>query len=115
MTDEVVDYSEAQLETNYRQLAAQVGNLLARIASPKLLERVGELPAAVHEEDQALHELLRNMRGGFEARMEKFEIQRALDGVMDVVMEVSNLAISTLTVGEQTFHDASAMDCECFF
>jgi hypothetical protein len=47
--------------------------------------------------------------------MEKFEIQRALDGVMDVVMEVSNLAISTLTVGEQTFHDASAVDCECFF
>jgi methionyl-tRNA synthetase len=66
--------------------------LLSRIASPKLLERVGELinTTSVHEEDAAVEEMLRSAREAFEGRMEKFEIQRALEGVMDLVMEVGS-------------------------
>ncbi len=97
-----IDYSEDQLKVHYNLLASQIGNLLGRISSPKLLSRFLELPtdnsatnvsqSAEDGESDAASDLklqLSWMRDLFEKRMEDREVTKALEGVMEVVAEVS--------------------------
>lgn len=79
------DYSPAEIETQYKQLASQVGNLLGRISSPKLLDRVGVSTRI----DCPLQSMLDELRPKLESRLDRYEITRACEDVMDVVAEAN--------------------------
>ena len=76
------DYSAENLEVHYRLLADQMGNLLARLASPRILGRVTQWQG---ERVDGLGE----MRDAFEKRMEGYAVTRACEGVMDAVAEAN--------------------------
>lgn len=80
------DYSPQEIETQYKQLASQVGNLLGRISSPKLLDRVSATPIAI---DCRLSTMLGDLCAKLEDRLDRYEITRACEDVMDVVAEAN--------------------------
>jgi methionyl-tRNA synthetase len=81
------DYSEEQLGVTYRILADQIGNLVARISSPSLLRKVKRFDNG--DQDPELDEALSTMRNEFGSRMEAYQITRACEGVIEVIMAVS--------------------------
>lgn len=109
------DYSPVQLETHYRILASQLGNLVSRISSPKLLSRAlvafdndeirkslsAPTPTSTKvtslEQDQAadLMALIDGLKTGIESRLDNFEITRLCEEVMDVVAEANKLFTAT--------------------
>ncbi|RSH81542.1 methionyl-tRNA synthetase [Saitozyma podzolica] len=83
------DYSEEQLGVNYRLLADQIGNLVARISSPSLLRKVKRFDDG--DRDSELDEALSTMRNEFGSRMEAYQITRACEGVIEVIMAANRL------------------------
>lgn len=77
------DYSEEELAVHYRILADQIGNLLSRISSPKILSKMGTFKAEDREVE--FDKQLSGLRDKFEEQMEAYGISRACEGVMDVV------------------------------
>lgn len=90
----MTDYSADELDKNYKILAAQMGNLAARIASPKLQKRFldslksdkialdGEVDA------QPIIKMLGELKGQMEERLDGLDFCRALEGVMELIAEV---------------------------
>lgn len=85
----VIDYSQDELAVQYRQLADNLGNLLSRISSPRLLNKMDEWQED-RDADEEMDSLLASMRDNYEERMESVGITRACEGVMDVVQAVSD-------------------------
>ncbi|WVQ77273.1 methionine-tRNA ligase [Cryptococcus sp. DSM 104548] len=85
------DYAPDQLEVHYRLLAAQIGNLLSRLSSPKILNKATAPFSPSSDNDPELDGLLANMRGEFERRMEVYGVGPACAGVMDVIFAANKL------------------------
>ena len=86
-----LDYSEEQLRSNHHILASQLGNLVARISSPQVINKV-QVPAS--DKDVSMNNiaqldgLLGGLRDEVKSRMEKYEVTRACEAIMNVVSEV---------------------------
>lgn len=81
------DYSEDEMGVSYRILADQVGNLLSRISSPKILAKMQAF--AESDRDRAMEEALTGLREKVCSHMEEYAVTRACDSVLDVVATVS--------------------------
>lgn len=85
------DYSSDELAVSYRQLADQIGNLLSRISSPRLLAKMQPWTSA--DRNAELDAQLESLREMFETRMEEVEISQACEGVMDLIATVGLLLL----------------------
>jgi hypothetical protein len=81
------DYSAASLSTSYRHLSDQIGNLLQRISSPKLLLAVGDFRQ--QDRDAELDGLMSGLRDTVDTKMATYEITAVCQTVMELVMAVS--------------------------
>ncbi|ODN80043.1 methionine-tRNA ligase [Cryptococcus amylolentus CBS 6039] len=89
--DAGLDYAPDQLEVHYRLLASQIGNLLSRLSSPKILNKATAPFSFSSDNDPELDGLLSNMRGEFERKMEVYGVGPACAGVMDVIFVANKL------------------------
>lgn len=80
------DYSEGELEASYGRLQDQIGNLVSRVASRKVLGFVG---AWEGKRVPHLDAALVGLRDEVEARYEDFNISAACSPVLDVLGEVN--------------------------
>jgi methionyl-tRNA synthetase len=80
------DYSEEELAVSYRVLADQVGNLLSRIASPKVLKKMGTFEEG--DRDVGVEEKLNGLRERVCGAMEGFAVTRACESILEVVATV---------------------------
>jgi len=80
------DYSEEELAVSYRVLADQVGNLLSRIASPKVLKKMGTFDDG--DRDIEVEEKLNDLRDRVCGAMEVFAGTRACESILEVVSTV---------------------------
>lgn len=69
-------------------LADQMGNLLSRICSPRLLAKMTPWSESA-DRDEELDLLLSGLRHTFEGRMESMAISKACEGVMEAILAVS--------------------------
>jgi len=81
------DYSEDEMGVSYRTLADQVGNLLSRISSPKILAKMQ--PFTESDRDKGMEETLSGLRERVCGHMEEYAVTRACDSVLEVVGTVS--------------------------
>lgn len=80
------DYSEAELEASYGRLQDQLGNLVSRLSSPKVLANVGSFDGKnVPHLDSALG----GLRDEVEARFEECNISAACEAVLSMLGEVN--------------------------
>jgi methionyl-tRNA synthetase len=84
------DYSEDEMGVSYRTLADQVGNLLSRISSPKILAKMQAF--SENDRDKDVEETLSGLRDRVCAHMEEYAVTRACDAILEVVALVSTLA-----------------------
>jgi methionyl-tRNA synthetase len=82
-----VDYSSDELAVAYRQTSDQIGNLLSRISSPRLLSKMK--PWTPEDENVELDEVLSGLRGTYETRMDEIGITKACEAIMDLMGIVS--------------------------
>lgn len=80
------DYSEEELAVSYRVLADQVGNLLSRIASPKVLKKMGTFEDG--DRDMGVEEKLNGLRDRVCGAMEGFAVTKACESILEVVATV---------------------------
>ncbi|KAK4687827.1 methionyl-tRNA synthetase, partial [Tremellales sp. Uapishka_1] len=78
------DYSERELSFHYKLLASQIGNLASRISSTEILSKVHAYDQV--KKDEELDRLLGGIRTGVEEKMEKYEISKVCESLMDVVV-----------------------------
>ncbi|GAA5953900.1 hypothetical protein JCM3765_000684 [Sporobolomyces pararoseus] len=97
------DYSEAEIERFYKkELAGQMGNLLARVTGKKMIKKLGDeklmftAPGKFEQEDQELVGLLEELPASFEQNLSTFEIHRALSLLFDT-LAAANRHIQTLS------------------
>lgn len=76
------------MRVQYNLLADQIGNLLSRMSAPRLLAKVGEWKEEYRDPD--LDWLMSSLRGEFESRFEAYQITKACEGLLDVVVAVSS-------------------------
>ncbi len=77
----------------HKQLRFQLGNLLNRIQSPALFPKIGEFrPDLSGEQEGPLHNALTGLRDVVEHHMEAYEVSKACERIMDVVMLVGILS-----------------------
>lgn len=81
------DYSEEELNVNYRILADQIGNLLSRISSPRILAKMGQFKP--EDRDIGFDQSLNDLRDAKCDHMEVYAISKACDSVLDVIATVS--------------------------
>ena len=81
------DYSEDEMAVTYRTLADQVGNLLSRISSPKILAKMQ--PFTEGDRDVGVEEKIEGLRDRVCAHMEEYAVTRACDAILEVVATVS--------------------------
>jgi methionyl-tRNA synthetase len=81
------DYSEDELAVSYRTLADQVGNLLSRISSPRILEKMQAFTPEDRVEE--IEETLSGLRDRVGGLMEGYAVTRACDAILEVVATVS--------------------------
>jgi methionyl-tRNA synthetase len=72
----------------YQLLGAQIGNLYARVSSPKILSKIGQLSAEHRDQEFEAH--LSGMVNKFDEQMEANGISKACEGIMEVIAEVSD-------------------------
>lgn len=72
---------------NYRVLADQIGNLLSRISSPRILGKMA--PFAPEDRDADVDQSLNALRDTIAGHMESYLVSRACDSILDVVSTVS--------------------------
>lgn len=80
------DYSEEEMGVSYRTLADQVGNLLSRISSPKVLGKMKAFEKG--DRDVEVEERLSGLRERVEGHMESYAVTRACDSILEVVATV---------------------------
>lgn len=80
------DYSAAELAASYTKLQDQLGNLVSRIASPRLLSKVGPWDDAMAEPKL---DVLKTLRDEYEAKYETYELTRACALLLDTLAEVN--------------------------
>ena len=80
------DYSEEELAVSYRVLADQVGNLLSRISSPKVLGKMGKFEEG--DRDSDMEEKLNGLRERVLGHMEGYAVTRACESILEVVATV---------------------------
>ncbi|GAA6021809.1 hypothetical protein JCM11491_003884 [Sporobolomyces phaffii] len=97
------DYAEAEIERFYKkELAGQMGNLLARVTGKKMVAKLGDealmytAPGEFGSEDQELVGLLRDLPDAFAHHLATFEVHRALSLVFDA-LAAANRHIQTLS------------------
>lgn len=91
----ILDYSERELANNHKLLRFQLGNLLNRISSPTMIPKIGDFrPELTDAEDGPLDTALKGLRDMVEQRMEGYEVHRACEGIMEVVMMVCHSGLS---------------------
>lgn len=83
------DYSEGELEASYGRLQDQLGNLVSRLGSKKVLCNVGEFDDS--KRLAHLDNLLAGVRDDVEAKYEDFNITGACSAVLDVLAEINKL------------------------
>ncbi|KAG0666651.1 methionyl-tRNA synthetase [Rhodotorula mucilaginosa] len=90
------DYSAAEIERFYRKdLAGQMGNLLARVTAKKLTKKLDApelmytMPEKLEAEDAQLVKLLEELPDVFEQHLSSFEVYRALAAVFDALAEAN--------------------------
>lgn len=82
------DYGPDELVAQYRALSDTIGNLVGRISSPAILGKVDRWDTA-RDGHEGMDEALEGMKGAYKARMDKVDVSRACEGIMDVVQQVS--------------------------
>lgn len=80
------DYSEEELAVSYRVLADQVGNLLGRISSPKVLGKMGVFEEG--DRDVEVEEKLNGLRERVAGCMVGFAVTKACESILEVVATV---------------------------
>lgn len=81
------DYSSEQLGVDHLMITSQLGNLLARIMSKKLIKNMG---GDISENVQpAFDKQLSEVRNEVGRRMEEFHVTKACEEIMDILMQVS--------------------------
>lgn len=85
-TDEI-DYSEEEMNVNYRILADQIGNLLSRISSPRILGKMG--PFTPEDKDPAFEASLTGLRDVVCDHMDVYAVSKACDSILEVIASVS--------------------------
>lgn len=80
------DYSAVELAAAYTKLQDQLGNLVSRISSPRLLRKVGEWNESMVEERLRM---LRTLREEYEERYEAYELTHACGLLLDTLAEVN--------------------------
>lgn len=110
-----VDWSEEQLDKHANELSALLGNLLMRIASPKIAKRAAKVPA-VAPQDVSLPELkpLYDSVAAIGERVgnmyEEREIAEAASQVVDM-LALANQAVSQVAPWSLTTPDGDAAQC----
>ncbi|GJN88419.1 hypothetical protein Rhopal_001385-T1 [Rhodotorula paludigena] len=97
------DYSATEIERFYRKdLAGQMGNLLNRVTTKKLLKKLETpellwtLPTQLEKEDETLIKLLELLPTTFDRHLASFEVHRAIAAVFDALAE-SNRHVQLLS------------------
>lgn len=80
------DYSDQRLQADYKVLGSQIGNLSTRISSEKMMGRLGTFDGSMR--DSGLDSLLSGLRERIYIRMEKYDIVRSCEDVLDLISEV---------------------------
>lgn len=75
------------MSVNYRVLQDQIGNLLSRIASPRILANMVDFTP--EDRDIAVETKLSALRDTVQAHMEVYAVSKACDSVLDVIATVS--------------------------
>ncbi|GAA5883391.1 hypothetical protein JCM16303_006727 [Sporobolomyces ruberrimus] len=97
------DYSEGEIERFYKkELAGQMGNLLARVTGKKMVKKLGDErlmftgPDMFELEDEELVGLLKELPDAFAQHLSTFEIHRSLSLLFDA-LAAANRHIQTLS------------------
>ena len=85
----ISDYSSEQLGVDHLLITSQLGNLLARIMSKKLIKNMGG--NITDNAQPAFDEQLAQVRDEVGRRMEDFHVTRACEEIMDVLQQVRAL------------------------
>lgn len=80
------DYSESELEASYGRLQDQLGNLVSRLSSPKVLANVSSFEGKAQP---YLDGALSSLRDEAEARFEECNISAACEAVLSMLGEVN--------------------------
>lgn len=81
------DYSDLTLNAEYQLLSNQIGNLAARIGVPRMFQKIKPLPLRFSE--PVLDDMLFKLPQRYIALMDKYEISKACEAILEVVAEVS--------------------------
>ncbi|CAE6428683.1 unnamed protein product [Rhizoctonia solani] len=100
------DWSHNQAQKHYqRELSGSLGNLVSRITAPKLLARLPEIDKAlkptavvqdIHPEDAQLNRLLDQLPSLVEGYMDRLQIGRVPEAIVECLNEVCGIFISDL-------------------
>ena len=82
----ISDYSSEQLGVDHLLITSQLGNLLARIMSKKLIKNMGG--NITDNAQPAFDEQLAQVRDEVGRRMEDFHVTKACEEIMDVLQQV---------------------------
>lgn len=84
---------------NYRILADQIGNLLSRISSPRILGKMVDFTP--QDRDPEADDSLNALRDAVTGHMDLYLVSRACDSILDVISTVSILPLhlSTSEIG----------------
>ena len=75
------------MNVNYRILADQIGNLLSRISSPRILAKMG--PFTPEDRDPEFEAALTALRVVVCDHMEAYAVSKACDSILEVIASVS--------------------------
>jgi methionyl-tRNA synthetase len=84
----MTDYSEEEMNVNYRILSDQIGNLLSRISSPRILGKMG--PFSLEDRDPMFDAQLTDLRDVVCAHMEEYAVSKSCDSILEVIASVSH-------------------------
>jgi methionyl-tRNA synthetase len=87
------DYSAEQLGVDHQLIMAQVGNLLNRVMSPALLKKMQGEIGQEHPRPH-LDTRLANVRDDVERWMEDFQVTKACEEVIELLMAVSGFGFA---------------------
>ena len=83
------DYSDEQLRSHYNVLNAQIGNLVSRISSDRMLGKLSTFNMLM--QDTQLDNMLRRFRTDVDVHMREYRVVHACKAVLVLIAEVSNL------------------------
>jgi methionyl-tRNA synthetase len=86
------DYSDLTLNAEYQLLSNQIGNLAARIGVPRMFQKIKPLPLRFSE--PVLDDMLFKLPQKYIALMDKYEISKACEAILEVVAEVSRQSLA---------------------